>query len=65
MPTIEGSRLREIASQLLVAAGAGDEEAIRALYAGDLRGFTGAMDGWPDDLRDHALTLAGAGPQNA
>ena len=27
MPTIQGSRLREIASQLLVAAGAGDEEA--------------------------------------
>ncbi|WP_138422937.1 DUF2239 family protein [Maritimibacter alexandrii] len=41
------------------------EEAIRALYAGDMRGFADAMDGWPDDLRDHALTLAGAGPQNA
>ncbi|TYB81426.1 DUF2239 family protein [Maritimibacter fusiformis] len=37
----------------------GFEAAIRALYAGDADGFAAAMDGWPGDIRDHALTLAG------
>ncbi|QDC09095.1 DUF2239 family protein [Oceanicola sp. D3] len=37
----------------------GFEEAIRALYAGE--GFAEAIASWPEDIRDHALTLAGEG----
>ncbi|MBY6153628.1 DUF2239 family protein [Vannielia litorea] len=36
----------------------GYEEAMRALYAGE--GFAGAVAHWPDDVRAHALWLAGA-----
>ncbi|MBS8225048.1 DUF2239 family protein [Vannielia litorea] len=37
----------------------GFEEAMRALYAGE--GFAGAIAGWPEDIRAHALELAGEG----
>lgn len=36
----------------------GFEAASRALFAGDRAGFTHAMDGWPEDIRTHALELA-------
>ncbi|MCO6382929.1 DUF2239 family protein [Oceanicola sp. 502str15] len=35
----------------------GYEEAMRALYAGE--GFAGAVAHWPEDIRAHALWLAG------
>jgi hypothetical protein len=37
---------------------AGFEEASRALFADDRRGFVGLVAGWPDDIRDHAVRLA-------
>ena len=37
------------------------EEAVRALFAGDLEKFADLMAGWPPDIRDHALLLAGRG----
>jgi uncharacterized protein len=36
----------------------GFEEATRALFANDTTRFTEFTDGWPADVRDHALTLA-------
>lgn len=36
----------------------GYEEALRALYRGDLERFTLESEGWPQDLRDHARALA-------
>ena len=38
----------------------GHEEAIRALFAGDLKKFGELLDQWPADIRDHALSLAQA-----
>jgi hypothetical protein len=35
------------------------EEAIRALFASDAMAFKGWIGGWPDDIRGHALELAG------
>lgn len=44
-----------------VSAIAGDlpgfEEASRALFAGDREGFAAHMEGWPVDVREHALML--------
>lgn len=37
----------------------GYEEALRALYAGDVAGFRERVGQWPDDVRDHVLRLAG------
>jgi uncharacterized protein len=37
---------------------AGFEEASRALFADDRRGFVGLVAGWPDDTRDHVVKLA-------
>ena len=37
---------------------AGFEEASRALFADDRRGFVGLVAGWPDDIRDHVVKLA-------
>ena len=34
------------------------EEASRALFADDRRGFVGLVAGWPDDIRDHVVKLA-------
>ena len=36
----------------------GFEEASRALYAGDEARLEGLVEGWPPDVRDHALRLA-------
>ena len=38
---------------------AGFEEAARALFAGDFERLRGLTRGWPRDVRDHALGLAG------
>ena len=38
----------------------GHEEAVRALFSGDLEMFAGLMAAWPQDVREHALRLAGA-----
>lgn len=37
----------------------GYETAIRALYAEGGKGFAAAMADWPEDIRNHARTLAG------
>jgi uncharacterized protein len=37
---------------------AGFEEASRALFADDRRGFVGLVAGWPDDIRDQVVKLA-------
>nr|WP_298683360.1 DUF2239 family protein [uncultured Dongia sp.] len=34
------------------------EDAIRALYADDQAAFISLIEGWPDDIRDHARKLA-------
>jgi hypothetical protein len=36
----------------------GFEEATRALFAYDQRGFTGHIANWPEDVRDYAVKLA-------
>ena len=38
----------------------GYEEACRALFAGDLDGFSAAAAAWPVDIREHGLRLAEA-----
>ncbi|MHB1223269.1 MAG: DUF2239 family protein, partial [Gemmatimonadaceae bacterium] len=37
----------------------GFEEAAHALFAGDAPRFRELVGGWPPDIRDHALALAG------
>lgn len=62
-----GAALRRDAAYRFCAAIAGDlpgfEAAMRALYAGE--GFAGAMAGWPEDIRAHALALADHPPAPA
>lgn len=36
------------------------EEAVRALFAGNLETFAGLVAAWPTDVREHVLTLANA-----
>jgi uncharacterized protein len=36
----------------------GYEEALRALYKKDQKAFALRMEGWPDDVKAHALDLA-------
>jgi len=36
----------------------GFEEASRALFAGDRRGFVSLIAAWPEDIRDHVIELA-------
>lgn len=36
----------------------GFEDALRALYAGDAKGFATLIDDWPEDIREHAHMLA-------
>jgi len=36
----------------------GFEEAARALFADDRRGFVGRIANWPEDVRDHVINLA-------
>lgn len=38
----------------------GFEEVSRALFANDREGFATRMEGWPEDVRAHALTLLSA-----
>ena len=61
-PEARGRQAREAAGRFLTAL-AGDlpgyEEATRALYGGDAAGFRARMEGWPEDVREHALRLAG------
>lgn len=62
-------RSREAVYRFLTAL-AGDlpgyEEALRALFAGDIDGLAARMARWPADVRDYALTLAaGAGAKPA
>lgn len=40
----------------------GYEEAIRALFAGEVESFAERMATWPPDIRDHALVLARPNP---
>jgi hypothetical protein len=50
------------AAYRFVTAMAGDhegyEEAVRALFAGDLKGFSERIAAWPADIRDYAIALA-------
>ncbi|MCW4116036.1 DUF2239 family protein [Aurantimonas sp. MSK8Z-1] len=59
------TRAAQDAAYRFMAAIAGDEpgfeEASRALYAGDRPGFEARVAGWPADVRDHAMRLAGPG----
>lgn len=53
---------REAAYRFLTAVGGnlpGYEEALRALFASDRPRFERETSGWPVDVRDHALKLAG------
>lgn len=55
-------RAREAAYRFLTAVGGnlpGYEEALRALFASDRPRLEREMRGWPVDVRDHALKLAG------
>jgi hypothetical protein len=42
----------------------GFEEAIRALFSDGTKAFAERMTAWPPDIRDHALMLAQASPEN-
>ena len=35
----------------------GHEEAVRALFAGDIETLRGILEHWPEDIRDHVLRL--------
>lgn len=65
-PEAETRAAREAAYRFMSAI-AGDmpgyEEALRALFAGDGVALAAHMAGWPKDVREHALILAGAGSQ--
>jgi hypothetical protein len=52
---------RDAAYRFMSALGgdlAGFEEASRALFRGDARGFAAMISDWPTDVRDHAQALA-------
>src|SRR5258708_35685126 len=55
-------RAAQEAAYYFMSAIAGDlpgfEEAARALFAYDRRGFGDLVAGWPEDVRDHAIKLA-------
>ena len=56
-------KAREAAYRFMTAiAGneAGHEEAVRALFAGDLEKLAALVEPWPVDIRDHVLMLAKA-----
>ena len=64
-PEAAARQKREAAYAFMVAMGGdypGFEEAARALFAGDRAAMEGCLDGWPADVRDHALALAFAAP---
>jgi hypothetical protein len=56
------SRVARDAAYHFMSAISGDlpgfEEAARALFADDRRRFVAQIAAWPDDIRDHAVTLA-------
>jgi uncharacterized protein len=58
----ERQRAARDAAYHFMSAMAGDlpgfEEASRALFADDHRGFVGRIASWPDDIRDHVVKLA-------
>lgn len=52
---------QEAAFRFMMASGgdlAGFEEAVRALFAADRRGFAAHLSAWPEAVRDHAIKLA-------
>jgi len=61
---LDEQRQRRDAAYHFMSVMAGDlpgfEEATRALYAGDAESLRAHASAWPADIRDHALTLAGA-----
>lgn len=58
-----GAAARQERAYHFLSAMAGDlpgyEEAIRALFGDQCDAFAARMAGWPDDIREHALHLAG------
>lgn len=64
----EQRRARDAAYRF-ASAMAGDrpgyEEAIRALFAGDGKRFRDSASGWPADIREHALQMAGSSLQGS
>lgn len=61
----DDQRQRQEVTYRFISAMAGNmpgfEEASRALFAGDLGRFAEETKPWPQDVRDHALKLAGNG----
>jgi hypothetical protein len=59
---LDRSRAARDAAYHFMSAMAGNlpgfEEASRALFADDRRGFAGLIAGWPGDIRDHIVKLA-------
>jgi hypothetical protein len=59
---LDRSRAARDAAYHFMSAMAGNlpgfEEASRALFADDRRGFVGLIAGWPGDIRDHIVKLA-------
>lgn len=59
----DDTRLRRDAAYRFCSAIAGDlpgfEEAMRDMYAGRDEAFRAAIAGWPKDVQDHAVRLAG------
>ncbi len=59
---LDRSRAARDAAYHFMSAMAGNlpgfEEASRALFAGDRRRLAGLIAGWPEDIRDHIVTLA-------
>ncbi|GAA5236165.1 DUF2239 family protein [Verticiella sediminum] len=59
-------RAQEAAYRFMLAAGGdlpGYEEALRALFAGDVVQFEHRLASWPPDLRNHAIRLAFGTPE--
>ena len=65
----DGVRLAQEAAYAFMSAMAGDqpgyEEALRALFSRDAKGFQAHSRAWPVDVRDHARGLAGPAFQGA
>jgi hypothetical protein len=59
---VDQRRQRQEAAYHFMSAMAGNfanfEEASRALFAGDRDTFSGLVEGWPADVRDHSIKLA-------
>jgi len=61
---LDRRRIAQESAYRFISAMAGDlhgfEEASRALFRGDAERFAAEIQGWPPDIRDHALGLASA-----